>query len=131
MVKLSHHTLRWIYLIIGWVALSLGVIGAFLPIMPTVPFLIVALWGFSKSSERFHHWLYTHKTYGPLLQDWDQHRVIPIWGKIWAVTAMTGSMLIMLYLEIPFYGLISAGIIMTSVGIYIVTRPSRKREKTT
>ena len=124
--KLSENTLRILFLIIGWVALILGVIGAFLPIMPTVPFLIVALWGFSKSSERFHNWLYTHKIYGPMLQDWDKYRVIPIWGKVWAVAAMSGSLGIMIYLQLPIWAVITAGIVMTSVGIFIVSCPHKK-----
>lgn len=131
MKKFTHHTMKLIYLIIGWIALILGIIGAFLPIMPTVPFLIVALWGFSKSSEKFHSWLYNHKTYGPLLRDWDQHRVIPLWGKIWAVVAMSGSLGIMIYIQVPKWAILIAGMIMFSVGVYIVTRPSRKNSSAT
>ncbi len=115
-----------LYLIIGWIALVLGIIGAFLPIMPTVPFLIVALWGFSKSSEKFHNWLYTHKLYGPMLQDWDKHRVIPIWGKAWAIIAMSGSLVIMFNMNIPIWAVFIAAIIMISVAIFILRCPSRK-----
>lgn len=124
---MTRKALHLIYLLVGWTALGLGLVGAFLPIMPTVPFLIVSLWGFSKSSERFHNWLYTHKTYGPILRDWDKHRVIPIWGKIWGCLAMVGSLLIMIFLvKIPVYMAWIAGAIFLAVGIYIVSKPSRR-----
>ncbi|MDX1738748.1 MAG: YbaN family protein [Alphaproteobacteria bacterium] len=132
MKKLSHHTIRILFLCVGWIALILGIIGAFLPIMPTVPFLIVALWGFSKSSERFHNWLYTHKTYGPMLQAWDKYRAIPLIGKIWAILAMSGSLVIMIFIKVPTWAIMIAATIMISVGIYIITRPTlRPEHKTT
>ena len=79
---------RYVLLAIGWFFVGLGAIGVFLPVLPTTPFLIVALWAFSRSSRRFHHWLYTHKWYGPYLVAWDQHRVIPLQAKITAVVFM-------------------------------------------
>ena len=119
-------TLRLIYLLIGWIALILGVIGAFLPVMPTVPFLIVALWGFSKSSQRFHDWLYHHKVYGPMLRQWDRHRVIPLWGKIWACVAMSGSLIIMVFLmQAPLPLVAMAAAVMLAVAAYILSKPSR------
>ena len=119
-------TLRLIYLLIGWSALTLGVIGAFLPVMPTVPFLIVALWGFSKSSQRFHDSMYHHKIYGPMLRQWDRHRVIPLWGKIWACAAMTGSLAIMvLWMEVPLPFVGMAAAVMLAVAVYILSKPSR------
>ena len=119
-------TLRLIYLAIGWIALALGIIGAFLPVMPTVPFLIVALWGFSKSSERFHNWLYHHKVYGPMLRQWDRHRVIPLWGKVWACVAMAGSLAIMVFfLKVhPALAAVAAAV-MLAVAVYILSKPSR------
>jgi len=126
---MKSHTLRLLYLCIGCLAVGLGVIGAFLPIMPTVPFLIVALWAFSKSSERFHSWLYHHKTYGPMLRDWDEYRVIPLWGKIWSSVAMFTSLSMMIFVErIPHWALLSTAIMMFFIGIYICSNPSKKPE---
>lgn len=124
---MTRHTLRLIYLLIGLISTGLGVVGAFLPVMPTVPFLIVALWAFSKSSQRFHDWLYHHRVYGPLLQDWDQYRVIPLWGKIWACLAMAGGLTITaIFFQPPLWVLIGTGAVMLAVAAYLLSKPSRR-----
>ena len=48
----------------------------------------MALWAFSKCSTRFHDWLYNHRILGPPIRDWHQHRVIPVKGKVMALSMM-------------------------------------------
>lgn len=116
---------RALFFAIGIVATGLGFIGALLPIVPTVPFLLVALWAFSKSSRRFHDWLYHHRTYGPVLRAWDKHRVIPPVAKAWAVVAMAGGLtLTALFSTTPLWAIGGAAVAMGAIGAYIVTRPS-------
>jgi uncharacterized membrane protein YbaN (DUF454 family) len=116
---------RWIFFTIGLIATGLGFVGAVLPIMPTVPFLIVAVWAFSKSSERFHGWLYHHKTYGPMLRRWDKYRVIPPIAKVWTVVAMAGGLTLSAsFTAMPAWALVITGAVMLLVAIYICTRPS-------
>ena len=79
-------------LIIGWSMVGLGFIGIAVPGLPTVPFLLVALWAFSKSSQRFHDWLYTHPRLGPPLRDWREYGVIPMKAKILAIATMLVSL---------------------------------------
>ncbi|WP_142850750.1 YbaN family protein [Telmatospirillum sp. J64-1] len=83
---------RLLYLCLGWLCVGLGVIGAVLPVMPTTPFLLVALWAFSRSSQRFHDWLYHHPRFGPTLRAWRRHRVIPARAKLTALAAMVASL---------------------------------------
>lgn len=64
-------------ILLGWLFTLLGLIGAFLPILPTTPFLILALVLFSKSSPRFHQMLLRNKWFGPTLRQWDEHRILP------------------------------------------------------
>ena len=67
----------------------LGFIGALLPIMPTVPFILLAAACFAKSSPRMHSWLLNHRKFGPIVRDWEQKRCISRKMKVWAVTTMT------------------------------------------
>ena len=60
--------------------------------MPTTCFLLTALWGFSKSSVRFHTWLWEHKHLGPPLQRWQKNRQIPLKAKVVALVSMAASM---------------------------------------
>ncbi|MCH7711002.1 MAG: YbaN family protein, partial [Proteobacteria bacterium] len=83
---------RYGLMALGWVNIGLGVLGMFLPVMPATVFLLIALWAFSRSSRRFHRWLYTHPTQGRTLRDWHSHRVIPLRVKILAVSMMTVSL---------------------------------------
>ena len=62
--------LRRVLIAIGWLSVVTGVIGLFLPIMPTVPFLLLAVACFNRSSVRFHTWLVEHNYLGPLLKDY-------------------------------------------------------------
>ncbi len=62
--------------VLGWIFVLLGVIGALLPIMPTTVFLIIALWIFSKSSPRFHKMLLNNKYFGTDLRRWEESKTI-------------------------------------------------------
>jgi len=56
---------KWFLFFVGWLATVLGFLGAFLPILPTVPFILLAMFCFSKSSPRFQIWLQENKVLGP------------------------------------------------------------------
>lgn len=67
---------RYSLIALGWLCIILASIGALLPLLPTTPFLIVALACFSKSSPRFHRMLLNHKWFGPPLSQWEQTHTI-------------------------------------------------------
>ena len=67
---------RYLLISLGWLCVILGAIGAFLPILPTTPFLILALACFSKSSPRFHKMLLNNKWFGPILQEWEKNKTV-------------------------------------------------------
>ncbi len=61
---------------VGGLALALGILGIFLPLLPTTPFLLLASACFMRGSERFHCWLHQHPHLGPILYNWQQHRAV-------------------------------------------------------
>ena len=117
---------RLIYFSLGWVFFGTGVVGAFLPVLPTTPFMLLALWMFSKSSDRFHHWLYHHELFGPPLQCWREHRVIPPIAKATSVTMMSISFVLMLvYTSMPWWSFALIGMLMLYGAWFILSKPSR------
>lgn len=67
---------RLIQLTLGWIFVGLGLIGVFLPLLPTTPFLLLASFFFVRSSPRSHAWLLKNRYFGPFLRDWHQHRAV-------------------------------------------------------
>ena len=61
---------RWLYLAFACVMLALGIIGIVLPVLPTTPFILLAAWAAARGSTRLHRWLIKHRTFGPLIRDW-------------------------------------------------------------
>ncbi len=111
---------------LGWVCVVLGMIGVFIPGMPTTIFLIVALWAFARSSERFHRWLYEHPRFGPSLQAWSTHRIVPARAKMLAVSVMATSWVIFtIFVAEGWLSSTILGVILLAVAAYIVTRPTK------
>ena len=119
---------RWtrpIYLSVGWAAVALGIIGAFLPVLPTTPFLLVALWAFTRSSPAAAAWLRGHPRLGPYVTDWQDRGVIPLRAKILAVTMMSASYAwLTMATEAPVYVKIGVGVVLAGVAAFVTTRPS-------
>jgi uncharacterized membrane protein YbaN (DUF454 family) len=82
---------RWLLLAFAGLNVVLGIVGLLLPVMPTVPFLILAAWAAGRSSPRLHRWLYANRRFGPLLRNWDEAGVVPRRAKWIASVMMTGS----------------------------------------
>jgi uncharacterized protein len=79
---------RWLWLAAGWLCLITGVIGIFLPLLPTTPFVLLAAFCFSRGSARWEAWLLHHPRFGPLVRDWRLHRAVPLRAKQFATLMM-------------------------------------------
>jgi uncharacterized membrane protein YbaN (DUF454 family) len=79
---------RMAYLAAGHVCLTLGIIGAFLPVMPTVVFLIGAAACYARGSATVHNRLLADKWLGPPIKDWEQHRTMTVKSKVLAITML-------------------------------------------
>jgi len=65
----------------GAAALLTGIVGIFLPLLPTTPFVLLAAFCFARGSERCENWLMTHPRFGPMVRNWRDHRAIPLRAK--------------------------------------------------
>ena len=90
--------LRYALFAIGWLSVVLGVIGIFLPVLPTTPFLLLAAACFARSSPRFYHWLVEHPRLGPWIRDYLDGNGIPLKGKVYAIGLMWLSIGLSCYL---------------------------------
>ena len=115
--------MRSLWLIAGGLALALGTVGIFLPLLPTVPFLLLAAFCFARGSERLHHWLLSHPVFGPPIENWRDRGAIGRRAK-WAATL---SILVAFALAVlfgaPARALIIQVIVLTAVTVFIWTRP--------
>jgi uncharacterized membrane protein YbaN (DUF454 family) len=84
---------RALWLIGGWLAVVIGLIGVVLPLLPTTPFLLVAAWCFSRGSPRIERWLLNHPRLGPSVREWRAHRAVPLPAKQLATLMMATSSL--------------------------------------
>ncbi len=80
--------MKIIYQIIGTLSLGVGILGAFLPLLPTTCFVLLAAWCFSKSSPHWHHALKNNRFVGTSITHWEEHRTIPARAQKLAIISM-------------------------------------------
>lgn len=81
------------YNVLGGLCVVLGIIGIFLPLLPTTPFLLLASWCFARGSRRLHGWLLSHRVFGNYLRNFEAGRGIPLRAKIVATVLLWSSLL--------------------------------------
>ncbi len=118
-------TLRYLLFACGCLSVVLGVIGIFLPVLPTTPFLLLAAACFARSSKRFYLWLVMHPKLGPWVRDYLDGQGLPLKGKVWALILMWASisfsMWIVPLLWVRAFMLVSA----ICVTVYILKQKTR------
>jgi hypothetical protein len=82
---------RWLLIAAGVLSLGLGILGIFLPLLPTTPFLLLAAGCFMRSSERLYRWLITHKWFGPYIRNYREHGAITRRAKIGTLALLWGT----------------------------------------
>lgn len=88
-MNIATKAVRMLWLLAGIVALGLGMLGIFLPLLPTTPFVLLAAWCFSRGSTRCEAWLLNHRVLGPMVRDWRERRAVPLRAKQLATVMMT------------------------------------------
>lgn len=115
---------RRLWVAVGGIALGIGVVGVVVPLLPTTPFLILAAYCFSRGSRRLHAWLIGHRTFGPPIRDWREHRAISRKAKFSAMVAIVLIFSLSIVLQAPLWALALQGIVLAGVAVFLLTRPT-------
>ncbi|MBY0229015.1 MAG: YbaN family protein [Gemmataceae bacterium] len=83
---------RLAFVVLGFLFTGIGLVGIFVPLLPTTPWLLLASWFFARSSPRFHRWLRTWPLTGAIISDWEKHRGVRLKVKIVAVLLLAAVM---------------------------------------
>lgn len=113
---------------LGLLSLVLGFIGAFVPLLPTTPFVLLAAWAFLRSSPKMHSWLLEHKIFGPSLKDWEDHGAISTKAKFIAIVMIAFSLGVIWWRVTIIEVKVGVSILLVGVSLFILTRPSVKRK---
>lgn len=124
-VIVNNKPLRLILLVSGFMATSLGVLGIFLPLVPTVPLLLLAAACFARSSERFHQLLVNHPRLGPLIRGYLEGKGIPLGAKRTAIAMVCIVFLISISVVSYLWLKLLLAIIGLSLSLYLSRLPVR------
>jgi hypothetical protein len=120
--------LRYGLVVAGWLSIALGVVGIFLPVLPTTPFLLLAAACFVRSSPRFYEWLVGHPRLGPWIRGYLDGEGIPLKAKVYAIGTMWLSIALSCYLVPRLWArlfMLSSAVLMTFYILRQKTLPKR------
>lgn len=111
----------------GWLCVALGIVGIILPLFPTTPFLLVAVWAFSRSSPEMAEKIRSHRHAGKYVRDWEDQGVIPTGAKVITVVMMTAMFGYLHFgADAPAWMEIGTALIMAGVAAFVLSRPGRR-----
>ncbi|MGB0659451.1 MAG: YbaN family protein [Mangrovicoccus sp.] len=117
--------MRILWLSFGILTMGLGLLGAILPLLPTVPFFLLATFCFARSSPRLHEWLITHPTYGGHIRAWQSSGAIRPAAKRVATLSIGVAFLISVILGVGPKILVIQALVLGAVLVFLWTRPDQ------
>lgn len=115
--------MRIVWAFCGILSVCFAALGVMLPLLPTVPFLLLAAFCFARSSPQLHDWLLSHPTFGPPIQDWQERGAISRRAKIAATVSIGAVFLISLIVGVGAVILGVQAVVLSCVLLFIWTRP--------
>lgn len=114
---------RGLWIALAYVALGLGVLGIFLPGLPTTPFVLLAAWAAAKGSRKLHRYLLEHRVFGPMVRDWEARGAVSRRAKRLA-TGMMALCAVIMFLTAPRVWMAATGTaFMAAVAVWLWRRP--------
>ena len=123
--------MKKLYTFLGISSLILGLIGLFLPLLPTTPFVLLSAALFSRSSTKMHNWLLNHKFLGKIINDYKVEKAIPMHAKIIAISFMWISIMyaVLVVAADKIWLQVLLLVIATSVSIHILLFKTKKNNQ--
>ncbi len=115
---------RAFWFILGLGSLAIGLAGVILPLVPTVPLILLAAFSFARSSDRLHDWIIGHSLFGPMVRDWRDKGAVSKRGKIAATVSIVSVFLISVILGLRPAILLIQALVLSAVLIFIWSRPT-------
>ncbi|MDP6375777.1 MAG: YbaN family protein [Pseudomonadales bacterium] len=121
--------MRHLWIVLGCLAVGLGAVGIFVPLLPTTPLLLLAAFCFARSSDRLHTWLVTHPRFGPIIRDWREHRAVSRSSKITSTALMALVLVISVLTDVPLEILYLQTAVIAGVTGFLLSRPEPPAER--
>ena len=119
--------LRWLWWLLAYASLALGLIGIVVPGLPTVPFVLLSAFAAARGSQRLYRWLLAHRHFGPIIRDWQAHGAVSRKSK-WLATTMMSACAAIMFLTAPKLWMAATGTsIMAIVATWLWLRPEPPR----
>ncbi|QJU57079.1 YbaN family protein [Sphingomonas sp. AP4-R1] len=116
--------MRHVYLVLGILSVATGAVGIFVPLLPTVPFMLLAAFFFARSNSEWERRLVEHPHFGPHIVAWREHGAISRRGKFFGITALIGSAVMGFFFLHDHWRFIPLGVALVC-GTWMATRPNR------
>ena len=119
---------RWLWSALAWISLALAIIGTLLPVMPTVPFILLSAFAAARGSDRLRGWLLSHPKFGEAILEWERGGIVRRRNK-WIASVMMGCSSVGMFFTMPHWwyaATISA--VMAATALWLWRRPEPRQQ---
>jgi hypothetical protein len=114
---------RLLWRALALLSVALGLVGVLLPVLPTVPFLLLAAWAAGKGWPALEAWLLNHAQFGPYIRNWRERGAVPRRAKWLATVMMTVSAMMLVLAPLHLAARIGVLVLILGVGVWLWRRP--------